>query len=212
MDDDRDDEIESPQGAEDEGPREKWDRMRDESPRAHAAFKMWLESEKRSLTDVAQSSKFQCSVANLSRWSRVHDWQGRAWAYDVKREQDEREQLARARSAMRARHLKIAMALQSVGTHALAELQSRIEQKLSLNLSADEARAMIDAGARMERQTLGEGTESRYAKISVVLSGYEDDDEYERALSGRKEGEPLRDAAFHLGDDTTGEGDERKTN
>jgi hypothetical protein len=192
MDDDND-EIESTQGAEDEGPREKWDRRPDESQRAHAAFKMWLESEKRSLTDVARSSKFACSVANLSRWSRLHDWQGRAWAWDVRREQEEREQLARARSAMRARHLKIAMALQSVGTHALAELQGRIEQKLPTGLSPDEARAMIDAGARMERQTLGEGKEGRFTKISVIVSGYEDDADYERALSKREDGEPLHD-------------------
>lgn len=200
MDDDRDDQIESPQGADDEGPREKWDRRKDESVRAYAAFKMWLESEKRSLTDVAQSSKFRCSVANLSRWSRLHDWQGRAWAWDAKREQDEREQLARARTAMRSRHLKIAMALQSVGTHALAELQGRIEQKLPTGLSPDEARAMIAEGARMERQTLGEGKEGRFTKISVIVSGYEDDADYERALAKRDDGEPLHDNLV-LGDD-----------
>jgi hypothetical protein len=190
MDDDQDIDIESPQDAEDEGPREAWDRMKDESVRAYAAFKMWLNSEKRSLTYVAQSSQFQCSVANLSRWSRLHDWQGRAWAFDARREQEEREQMARDRSAMRKRHLKLAMAMQSIAAHGLAELQGRIEQKLSLNLSADECKNLMAEGAKLERRTLGEDRDRRFTQIIVNLGDAPDDPDEADAL---------------LRDDTTGE-------
>jgi hypothetical protein len=135
--------IETPESLDLTGAREPWHRRRDESARAYEAFLMWLNSEKRSLTDVAKSDKFRCSVANLSRWSRVHEWQARSYAHDLKRDQEQREQEARDRIAMRRRHLKLAMMMQSIAAHGLAELQGRIEQKLSLNLSADECKIRI---------------------------------------------------------------------
>ena len=188
---DEPDETEAAQGDDLAGPREPWDRMRQESERAYAAFKAWLGSEKRSLTEVAQSSKFQCSVANLSRWSRMHDWRGRALAFDVRREQEEREQLARDRAAMRRRHLRLALALQSVAAHGIAEWQARIEQRLPLGLSAEECKSLMAEGVKLERLTLGaEDVGAKFTEIVVNLGDYADEPAYEAALSGCEEGEP----------------------
>src|SRR6266852_8986874 len=74
---------------------EKWDRRPDESPAAHNAFVLWMRREKRQLVEVAQ--KLGSSVQNVGRWAQRHDWKGRAWAFDVRQEEIEREQLARDR-------------------------------------------------------------------------------------------------------------------
>jgi hypothetical protein len=154
---------------------------------------MWLESEKRSLTEVARSSKFQCSVANISRWSILHDWRARAWAYDEMREAEERVQLARERSAMRRRHLQIALAMQSTGAAGLAEVQRRIEQKLASNLSAEESKGLLDAGTKLERLTLGTEREQRFTKIEVVVYEYKDEESYNAELRKGAPGAPLLD-------------------
>jgi hypothetical protein len=195
---DEPEEREAAQGDGQEGPREQWDRREDESPRAFAAFKAWLEAEKRSLTDVARSSKFQCSVANVSRWARVHNWQARAWAYDVRREQEEREQAARDRAAMRKRHLKLAMMMQGIAAHGLAELQGRIEQRLSLNMSAEECKSLMAEGVKLERATLGVEKDKQFTKIEVVVSGYEDEADYDRAISGNEAEPPLDEGGKKL--------------
>lgn len=167
--DDTEMETDTPETVDDLSPCEKWDRQRNESPRAFEAFKLWLNSEKRSLTDVARSSNFQCSVANVSRWARVHRWEDRAWAWDLKQEEKQRQQLARDRVNMRARHLKVAMLMQTVASHALLELASKVEQKLPLGMSADEAKALMDSGVKIERATIGPEKHREFTKINVVI-------------------------------------------
>lgn len=188
--DDKPDMIEMPQGLELTGARELWHRRKDESHRAFEAFSMWLNSEKRSLTQVAQSEKFRCSVANLSRWARVHEWTTRAFAFDLRRDQEEREQQARERIAMRKRHLKLGMMMQSIAAHGLAELQGKIERKVALNLSADECKNLMAEGTKFERATLGTDRDQRYTQIIVNLGDAPDDPDEADTL---------------LCDDTTGE-------
>jgi hypothetical protein len=149
--------------------REPWERLPDESDRAWQAFVMYRDSEKRSLTEIAASSQFECSVSNISRWCVLHNWRERAFAFDTDRDEKEREQLARDRMAMRRRHLQLALSMQSIAAHGLQELQEKIRQKLPLNMSAGESNALMDAGVKLERATLGEGRESRYTKIIVNL-------------------------------------------
>jgi hypothetical protein len=127
----------------------------------------------------------------------------RVAAFDVEQDRRHREKMARDRTEMDRRHLKIGMLMQSVGAHALAELQQRVEMKLPLNLSADEARGLLEAGAKLERSVHGPERESRYTAIHVILG----------------DAEPIVDSAAAPGpalcDDTTGEvveGDKRKPN
>lgn len=175
-------ETESLEVAEGEVYREKWEKRRDESPRAFEAFQMWLNSEKRSLSDVARSQKFQCSPSNISRWSIMYDWKGRAWAHDLKREEEQRAQLARDRVSMRARHLQVALALQTIAAHSIKEMQAKIASGSPLGLTPNETEAFMDAGVRLERDTLGTEKENRLTQIIVNVGGYENEDQYENAL------------------------------
>lgn len=151
---------------------------------------MWLMSEKRSLSAVAKSSKFQCSVANISRWSRMYDWQGRAWAYDAEQDELQRLQLARDRVAMRNRHLQLALQMQSIAANGLAEWQEKIRQKLPLNLTAEGCKALMAEGTKLEKETLGTEKEKQYTQITVNLGDYKDEEQYEDALRGDG---PLKD-------------------
>jgi hypothetical protein len=56
-----------------------------------------------------------------------------------------------ARRAMRRRHLAIALQMQAIAAHALRELQTKIEGGQPLNVSAEDARKLLDAGLRLER-------------------------------------------------------------
>jgi cytochrome c biogenesis factor len=178
------DEPQSVEVAEDEVYREKWEKRRDESPRAFEAFSMYLNSEKRSLSDVARSSTFQCSVANISRWSIAHNWKDRAWAWDLKREEEQRQQLAKDRVAMRNRHLQLALAVQGIAAHSIRELQAKIASGTPLGLSPEETKAFMDVGVRLERATLGTEKARNYTAIQVIVSQYPDEESYESALRG----------------------------
>lgn len=149
------------------GLREPWERRPNESDKAWAAFVEFRDSDHRELTKIAQSSKFQCSVSNISRWCVLHNWRDRCFAYDSWRDEQERMQLARDRMAMRKRHLQLALAMQAIGAAGLRELQEKMRQKLPLNMTGDEARGMLDAGTKLERSVLGEARTSQYTKIVV---------------------------------------------
>src|ERR1700674_5366692 len=165
--------------------REAWDRLPDESDRAWQAFVQYRDSENRSLTEIAKSSNFECSVSNISRWCVVHHWRDRTFSFDSDRDEKERAELARGRMAMRRRHLQIALAMQSIGAAGLQELQEKIRMKLPLHLTAEESRGLLDAGAKLERQTLGEGRDSKYTKIVVNVGEYQDEEEYEDSIRGK---------------------------
>jgi len=70
--------------------------------------------------------------------------------------------------------------MQVIAAHALRELQGRIEQHLPLGLSADEARAFMQAGAKLEADAVGPEREaSRYTQIVVNVGEHEYEDETE---------------------------------
>jgi hypothetical protein len=47
---------------------------------------------------------------------------------------------------MRARHLSVALAMQRVGAVGLKELQDKIDRRLPLDMTADEARKLMATG------------------------------------------------------------------
>jgi hypothetical protein len=154
--------------------RELWERLPGEPERAFQAFAIFRDAaERRVVSEVGAKLTPPCSRQNVWRWSFRWRWEERAASFDVDRDRRHRDEMARARTEMDKRHLKIGMAMQSIGAHALAELQQRVEMKLPLNLSADEARGFLEAGAKMERSVHGPGRESKYSVINVILGDAE---------------------------------------
>jgi hypothetical protein len=59
-------------------------------------------------------------------------------------------------AGMRRRHIQLAMRMQALGALGLAELEAKVAAGEALNLSAEDAKALRDAGTRLEREALGE--------------------------------------------------------
>jgi len=68
----------------------------------------------------------------------------------------ERHEHGSEKTAMLDRFAKEGIALQTVGTHGLAELMRRIEQKLPLNLTPEQIHSFIELGCLLERQARAE--------------------------------------------------------
>ena len=60
------------------------------------------------------------------------------------------------RLAMRKRHVELGRRMQRVATVALAELEAKIAAGQPLGLNREDASALLDAGAKIERAALGE--------------------------------------------------------
>ncbi|MFZ0418415.1 MAG: hypothetical protein WAM04_09925 [Candidatus Sulfotelmatobacter sp.] len=56
---------------------------------------------------------------------------------------------------MNRRHLSIALRMQAVAAAALEEWERKIVAGEPLNVSAEDAKALLDAGREMEREALG---------------------------------------------------------
>jgi len=173
------DDNEDPERKPDESiePRDAWERLPTESDRAWRAFVQYRDSEKRSLTEVSRSSNFECSVSNISRWCVQHRWRERTFAYDAARDEQDRLELARGRTAMRKRHLQVALLMQSIAARGLEELRAKAASGTPLNMTSDECKNMMAAGSKLERETLGAGRESRFTTINVIYGTKPDDDE-----------------------------------
>jgi hypothetical protein len=124
----------------------------------------------------AVAAELTCSKQNVGRWSWRWHWEERVTAFDIYQDELHRAEMSRARTDMNKRHLKLGILMQSIGAHALAELQQRVEQKLPLGLSADEARALMSEGAKMERSAHGpEREHGRFTEIHVHYATKFDD-------------------------------------
>jgi hypothetical protein len=161
-----------------------WVRFVGESAKAFSAFVKYRDAaEKRSMSAVA--AELSCSKQNIGRWSFRWRWEERCTAFDIHQDELHRAEMSRARTEMNRRHLKLGILMQSIGAHALAELQQRVEQKLPLNLTSDEARALMDSGAKLERAAHGpEREHGRYTAINVIYSTKYDDDEEPPPIEG----------------------------
>src|ERR1035441_3238113 len=98
---------------------ETWARRKTETKRAFDAFCIFRDSADRKLATVAKA--LNCSVANIARWSSMHNWQGRALDYDNSIDEAHLAEIARNRVSARVRRIKIAQALQALGAVALRE-------------------------------------------------------------------------------------------
>jgi len=186
------------------GPRNSWDRRKDESKRAWTAFQLFRDSTTRRLAEVAAGLTPKCSVPNVARWSARYQWQARSADYDIWVDEQDRAEIARNRVSGRKRRLAIAHALEGLSAHAIKEWQDRLRMGLPLNMSLETAALLSKTAAQLEDQALGPERESRYTKIVVNLLDAPPIDDLPA--------EPTTTTARC--DDTTGEmdGDRRKPN
>src|SRR5205807_2913514 len=113
---------------------EPWDRLPQETARAFHAFCLFRDQlGRRTLEQVAQM--LSCSQQNVARWAIRRDWADRCRAYDRHLDDLQRAELIEERREMRRRQIEIAMELQGIAEEEIAELQKRVDQGLSLNLT-----------------------------------------------------------------------------
>lgn len=57
---------------------------------------------------------------------------------------------------MRRRHLSVGLRMQAIAIRAFEELEQKAAAGEPLNLTAENAKTLLDAGAKLEREALGE--------------------------------------------------------
>jgi hypothetical protein len=172
-------------------PRELWDKKPDESQRAYGAFSKYRDSEKRSFKAIADS--LSCSTQNVWQWSTRHNWKLRCDAYDLWLDQQQRQEFARNRVRMRARHMAVAQAMLNVAGHGIREWQARIAGGAALNLAPEQVALLTKCAIEIERSTTGEDGGHRPAVINVLIGTHRYSDE-KAGESGEVEWIPYEDA------------------
>jgi len=66
---------------------------------------------------------------------------------------------------MRQRHLSIGLQMQRLACIALEELEAKVKVGEPLNLTADDAKALLSAGEQLERDALGKEPDDDNAPI-----------------------------------------------
>lgn len=187
-DDERAD-LESQGVVKSKGQRQIWDRLDGESTAAYAAFCRYRDlGQERSTAKVAQ--ELSKSKTLMDRWSGAWNWVNRCWEFDAQEDERTREQLCRDRMAMRKRHIRLGMAMQAVATHGLREWQIKIEQGLPLNLSVAEIVKLMECGAQLENDAVGDEKDHRYTRIVVNFGTHQYDDEPDPQLEAENDKQP----------------------
>src|ERR1035437_8698167 len=158
------DDLDPSQGAEIIEPRERWDKLPEESQKAFDAFVRYRDAERRSFKFVAD--QLNCSPQNIFQWSSRFDWKGRCDSFDVEQDRVQRAELSRSRVRMRERHLRLSLAMQGVAAVALNEWQQRISQKLPLDLAPEQIALLVKAAVELEHRVIG--SESEQQRIMTI--------------------------------------------
>lgn len=167
------DDVKPPQAPVAVEPREPWDKKSDESLKAFSAFVQYRDSEKRSLTAIAESLK--CSTQNIHQWSIRHNWKLRCDAFDLFLDRQQREDFARRRTRMRDRHLSVAGAMLGVAAFALKEWQNKIEQKQPLGLAPEQIALLTKCATEIEHRILDADGAHSLTTINVTIGELSDE-------------------------------------
>jgi hypothetical protein len=147
-----------------------WNRMRDESPKAHAAFRRYLEmGEQRGVQRVAtQLSK---SRTLISRWAQRWKWKERAKFYDDFVNDQQMRAFIAERQAMGRRQAQTAVLGQNVATRGLMQLEAALQQAgQTRQLKIHELARLFDVCSKVERICRGEPDQNQVASINVTIS------------------------------------------
>lgn len=141
-----------------------WERQPGETAKAFYAFTLYRDiGYERSITKVAQlyNAKKQLR-ALVGRWSSKNNWVERARAYDEHLDELGTKQQEENIRKMQKRHITLSMALQQKAAEKLKDLKPEDMRVL------DAIKAIIE-GAKLERLTRGEPTETVHAKIEPIV-------------------------------------------
>lgn len=127
------------------GEEKPWERQENESAQAYEAFIAYLnQGADRSIRAVGQT--LGKSRALVERWSAAYSWVARARAYDAELQRQAYEAAVKEQKRMAARHIKLAVAMQTKAVEALNELDPKA-------LDAKDIVAMMREAAKLERET-----------------------------------------------------------
>ncbi len=155
-----------------------WERRVRESAKAYAAFSSYRDmGSDRSLQKVAQS--LSKSLTLVKRWSSEHEWVERARAYDNDLARAAKAQAEKELKDMTARHIKIAMQLQTKAVTALSQLPvAEMSPKEILSFLAEATKmervnraeeAGVDPAAKSKGTT---GASAGASLADVILEAY----------------------------------------
>lgn len=136
---------------------EPWNKFRDETHRAYAAFLSYrdLPTGHRSLTRAAAAfyiTATRAKVRQMQTWSSRHSWVDRANAWDDYLQRTANEDLIEKIRSANEYHVKVANGLINLALKRLSEMKEN-------ELSPTEALRYIVDGIRIHRMALGEPTE-----------------------------------------------------
>jgi len=131
-----------------------WERQKDESSRAYAAFCVYRDlGIERSLDKaLATANKKPTNRRHWARWMEKYNWVKRTKAYDDYIERKKREEKEKAILDMAERHAKLAMAFQQ-------RIAERIKVIDPSELSPSDMAKWLDIATKLERLSRGEPTE-----------------------------------------------------
>jgi hypothetical protein len=115
-----------------------WERQPEEGELAYQAFRGWLDSDKRRVTDHGPSAK---------NWSMRWSWSMRAHEYDVYMARVDLEEQVRYRRKMNERHRRMAAVAQS----RVVKWLEGLDEKAIARMSAADATRLWDVAVRIER-------------------------------------------------------------
>jgi hypothetical protein len=131
-----------------------WERQEGESTSAYNAFRTYYmtpESEKRTYAAVAE--KVGKSDTLIRRWAKTWNWEQRTLAYDNHLVEEDIEKFKKERFKTIKRHVSIARLVQN-------KIIARLNDLNPSELSPGDLIKWLDISVKIERQALGEPTES----------------------------------------------------
>lgn len=149
-----------------------WERQKDESAQAFAAFLVYLNlGAERSHQAVSQ----QCgkSISLIGRWSRSNDWVERCRAWDNYLQREAKKAAVAELREMNRRHITMARALQGAAAKALKDRGDAI-------VTGKNIAAIVKLATDLERQSME--AEANAAMNSEELREQAEDDPLTAAL------------------------------
>ncbi len=154
-----------------------WERQKNESSKAYAAFCVYRDlGPERSLDKaLSEVNKKPTNRRHWSRWMEKYRWYERVQAYDDYIERKKRKEKEKAILEMAERHARLAMAFQQ-------RIAQRLQEIDPAELSPADMARWLDIATKLERLSRGEPTEiekqehSGDIEVEIKLV---DEDEYE---------------------------------
>lgn len=131
-----------------------WERQKDESSKAYAAFCVYRDlGPERSLDKaLSEANKKPTNRRHWSRWMEEYRWYKRAQAYDDYIEEKKRKENEKKILDMSDRHAKLAVVFQQ-------KIAQRLQEIDPAELSPADMARWLDVATKLERLSRGEPTE-----------------------------------------------------